>query len=128
MPLFSDVIFDIMHGHVFHGSMNRCFKFDVVYLFYHSLLIILSWFANVISILDHTATSSPKLQYIVFALQELYSSFFRQITFQLLHGAQERDKNLFDEEATPHNFELDGILLFIGETFSRICRRGASGN
>lgn len=53
-------------------------------------------------------------------------SFFRQITFQLLHGAEERDKNLFDEEATPHNFELDGILLFIGETFSRICRRGAS--
>ncbi|KAL9375470.1 hypothetical protein Peur_032349 [Populus x canadensis] len=53
-------------------------------------------------------------------------SFFRQITFQLLHGAQERDKNLSDEEATPHNFELDGILLFIGETFSRICRRGAS--
>ncbi|XP_061954022.1 uncharacterized protein LOC133676367 [Populus nigra] len=53
-------------------------------------------------------------------------SFFRQITFQLLHGAQERDKNLSDEEATPHNFELDGILLFIGETLSRICRRGAS--
>ncbi|KAG6746123.1 hypothetical protein POTOM_050637 [Populus tomentosa] len=56
----------------------------------------------------------------------LSSQYPWQITFQLLHGAQERDKNLSDEEATPHNFELDGILLFIGETFSRICRRGAS--
>ena len=71
MPLFSDVIFDIMHAHVFHGSMNRCFNFDVVYLFYHSLFIILSWFANVISILDQTATSSPKLQCIVL----LYKSY-----------------------------------------------------
>ncbi|KAJ6374435.1 hypothetical protein OIU78_030036 [Salix suchowensis] len=53
-------------------------------------------------------------------------SFFRQITLQLLHGAQERDKNLSDEESTSYNFELDGILLFTGVTFSRICRRGAS--
>ena len=53
----------------FHES---CFSFDAVYLFYHSLFIILSWFANVISILDQTATSSLKLlQYIVL----LYKSY-----------------------------------------------------
>ncbi|KAJ6760854.1 TELOMERE LENGTH REGULATION PROTEIN TEL2 FAMILY MEMBER [Salix purpurea] len=45
-------------------------------------------------------------------------SFFRQITFQLLHGAQERDKNLSDEESTSYNFELDEVLL--GELVSHV--------
>uniref|UniRef100_A0A6N2KCV9 TELO2 ARM repeat domain-containing protein n=1 Tax=Salix viminalis TaxID=40686 RepID=A0A6N2KCV9_SALVM len=74
----------------------------------------------VASIPDKAQPKAPAL------LSSQYPCSLMQITFQLLHGAQERDKNLSDEESTSYNFELDGILLFTGETFSRICRRGAS--
>lgn len=45
-------------------------------------------------------------------------SFFKQITIQLLSGVEGVTISCKDD--------LDGTLLFIGETFSRICRRGSS--
>ncbi|KAG9450118.1 hypothetical protein H6P81_010083 [Aristolochia fimbriata] len=47
--------------------------------------------------------------------------FFKQITAQLLDGVQSRAVELFDGKDA-----LDGPMLFAGETFSRICRRGFS--
>ncbi|XP_038894119.1 telomere length regulation protein TEL2 homolog isoform X2 [Benincasa hispida] len=43
-------------------------------------------------------------------------SFFKQITNQLLSLA----------EAKSSSIELDGTMIFVGETFSRICRRGSA--
>lgn len=53
-----------------------------------------------------------------FSLQEIISSFFKQITNQFLSLAEAKDFS---------NIELDGIMMFVGETFSRICRRGSAG-
>ncbi|PKA50062.1 putative protein phosphatase 2C 19 [Apostasia shenzhenica] len=53
-------------------------------------------------------------------------SFFRHIVTQLLDGAQERYLELHGGLDT---FDLtipDSSLLFLGETFSRICRRGSA--
>lgn len=52
--------------------------------------------------------------------------FFQQITKQLLVGIEERAMEVFNEkDASNRNF-LDGSFLFVGETFSRICRRGSA--
>lgn len=56
------------------------------------------------------------------------SLFFKQLTIQLLSGAEERAITLSDKEASFGISETDGTLLFVGETFCRICRRGSSGN
>lgn len=56
------------------------------------------------------------------------SLFFKQLTIQLLSGAEERAITLSDKEASFSISETDGTLLFVGETFCRICRRGSSGN
>ncbi|KAJ4823387.1 hypothetical protein Tsubulata_023429 [Turnera subulata] len=45
--------------------------------------------------------------------------FFKHITSQLLLGGEESSDTL-------NKYDKDGTLLFIGETFSRICRRGSS--
>lgn len=34
---------------------------------------------------------------------------------------------LHDQEASSDSHDVDGTLLFVGETFARICRRGAVG-
>lgn len=44
-------------------------------------------------------------------------SFFKQITNQFLSLAEAKDFS---------NIELDGIMMFVGETFSHICRRGSA--
>ncbi|KAH9776638.1 Telomere reg-2 domain-containing protein [Citrus sinensis] len=54
------------------------------------------------------------------------SLFFKQLTIQLLSGAEERAITLSDKEASFGISETDGTLLFVGETFCRICRRGSS--
>ena len=53
-----------------------------------------------------------------FSSQEIFSSFFKQITNQLLSLAEAEDFKYID---------LDGTMMFVGETFSRICRRGSAG-
>jgi telomere length regulation protein len=54
--------------------------------------------------------------------------FFKQIAIQLLLLAEERDDNILDRETFFNKSEMGDVLLFVGETFSRICRRGSAGN
>ncbi|KAM1739702.1 hypothetical protein ACFX11_015379 [Malus domestica] len=49
--------------------------------------------------------------------------FFKQVTVQLLSLAEERNTNLLDGAFLKS--DMNGTLLFAGETFSRICRRGS---
>ncbi|XP_043695771.1 telomere length regulation protein TEL2 homolog [Telopea speciosissima] len=50
--------------------------------------------------------------------------FFKQVIIQLLAGAEERSVEIcYNEEALDQSVS-DGTFLFVGETFSRICRRG----
>lgn len=58
---------------------------------------------------------------MLFPLQEYYSSFFKQISIQLLTGMVER-------LAISSKSDMDVNVLFVGEIFSRICRRGSSGS
>ncbi|CAK9172583.1 unnamed protein product [Ilex paraguariensis] len=52
--------------------------------------------------------------------------FFKQITIQLLAGAEEWDRNLCHEAAMVNKGGVDGFISFIGEVFARICRRGSA--
>ncbi|XP_068642099.1 uncharacterized protein [Aristolochia californica] len=52
--------------------------------------------------------------------------FFKQITVQLLAGGQARAMKLSDRKDALEKIAMDGPILFVGETFSRICRRGFS--
>lgn len=67
------------------------------------------------------------MNFFVNSLKEYHSLFFKTITIQLLSGLQERAANLSDKFTSFNKIELDGTLLFVGESFSRICRRGSSG-
>jgi hypothetical protein len=58
-----------------------------------------------------------------FFFTNVFSVFFRQIIVQLLSLEEERE--VID---TSDEMDKNGALLFIGETFSRICRRGSAGN
>lgn len=53
-------------------------------------------------------------------------SFFKQITVQLLSLAEEREENPSDKKTIFNKSDMGGALLFVGETFSRICRRGSA--
>ncbi|KAK4568904.1 hypothetical protein RGQ29_004357 [Quercus rubra] len=53
-------------------------------------------------------------------------SFFKQITIQLLSVAEEKDEKLFDNGTLCNRSDMSDALLFVGETFSRICRRGSA--
>ncbi|KAL6497202.1 hypothetical protein OROGR_029131 [Orobanche gracilis] len=54
------------------------------------------------------------------------TSFSAQVTGQLLHGVEEWDLKLVDKSAVTNHIHMDGSILFIGETFTRICRRGST--
>nr|XP_048330054.1 uncharacterized protein LOC125422429 isoform X1 [Ziziphus jujuba var. spinosa] len=51
--------------------------------------------------------------------------FFKQITIQLLSLAEESNMNLLNKGAISDKNDMDGTLLFVGEIFARICRRGS---
>nr|POE72637.1 telomere length regulation protein tel2 like [Quercus suber] len=53
-------------------------------------------------------------------------SFFKQITIQLLSVAEEKEEKLFDNGTLCSRSDMGDALLFVGETFSRICRRGSA--
>ncbi|KAL3529451.1 hypothetical protein ACH5RR_008773 [Cinchona calisaya] len=53
-------------------------------------------------------------------------SFFKSITAQLLAGAEEWDKNLPDGADSCNKMDADSTILFVGEIFARICRRGSA--
>ncbi|PQM37274.1 telomere length regulation protein TEL2 homolog [Prunus yedoensis var. nudiflora] len=50
--------------------------------------------------------------------------FFKQVTIQLLSLAEERNMNLL-EEGVCLKSDMNGTLQFVGEIFSRVCRRGS---
>ncbi|THG22716.1 hypothetical protein TEA_018484 [Camellia sinensis var. sinensis] len=54
------------------------------------------------------------------------SFFFKQITIQLIAGAEEWDVNLCSKDVIFNKMGLDGTILFVGESFARICRRGSA--
>ncbi|KAF4395042.1 hypothetical protein G4B88_017912 [Cannabis sativa] len=62
-----------------------------------------------------------------YPLPNLVCMFFKQITIQLLSLAEERNSNLVDGGAVFNGSGMDGYgtFTFVGETFSRICRRGS---
>ncbi|KAK6148135.1 hypothetical protein DH2020_019047 [Rehmannia glutinosa] len=53
--------------------------------------------------------------------------FFKRLTTQLLHGVEEWDLRLVDKSAVANDIHMDGSILFVGEAFARICRRGSAG-
>lgn len=63
--------------------------------------------------------------FISFILDKYYSLFFKQVAVQLLSLTEEGNMDMLDEGAF---CDMNGTLLFVGETFSRICRRGFVGN
>ncbi|CAN1128757.1 Telomere length regulation protein TEL2 homolog [Linum perenne] len=52
--------------------------------------------------------------------------FFKQITNQLLSLAHNWGETTSDKESTLNKCDTDAIMIFIGDTFSRICRRGST--
>ncbi|KAL6963817.1 hypothetical protein U1Q18_034822 [Sarracenia purpurea var. burkii] len=52
--------------------------------------------------------------------------FFKQITIQLIAGAEEWDMNLCNKESIFLKNGAGSIILFVGESFARICRRGSA--
>ncbi|KAG6478638.1 hypothetical protein ZIOFF_062081 [Zingiber officinale] len=55
-------------------------------------------------------------------------SFFQKVVNQLLVGAEDCDYQVSNYINASDANDLDGSLLFVGETFSRICRRGSTVN
>ena len=58
----------------------------------------------------------------LFTLHQNFSFFFKKITVQLIAGAEEWDMNLCSKEAVFNKNIVDGSILFVGESFARICR------
>ncbi|XP_017258407.1 uncharacterized protein LOC108227646 isoform X1 [Daucus carota subsp. sativus] len=52
--------------------------------------------------------------------------FFKQITIQLLNVAEELKTNFCNGKVVLHKTDVDGAIIFVGEIFSRICRRGSA--
>ncbi|CAK8566232.1 unnamed protein product [Lathyrus sativus] len=52
--------------------------------------------------------------------------FFRQIIVQVLSLEEDREVILLEKIDTSDEMDKNGALLFIGEMFSRICRRGSA--
>lgn len=53
--------------------------------------------------------------------------FFKQVVVQLLSLAEEREMVLLDNVGMD-KMDQNGTMFFVGEMFSRICRRGSTGN
>lgn len=64
---------------------------------------------------------------LFYPLLDISSLFFKRLTTQLLHGAEEWDLNLGDKSAVANDNDMDATILFVGEAFARICRRGSAG-
>ncbi|XP_071692455.1 uncharacterized protein [Rutidosis leptorrhynchoides] len=52
--------------------------------------------------------------------------YIKRITVQLIQGAEEWDKKCKDPSTNFSKSDLDGSILFIGDAFARICRRGST--
>ncbi|KAI3688672.1 hypothetical protein L2E82_46425 [Cichorium intybus] len=63
-----------------------------------------------------------------FGASTLLSShlYIKRITIQLIQGSEEWSKKYHDELINKNGSDLDGTMLFIGDAFARICRRGSA--
>ncbi|KAI3820688.1 hypothetical protein L1987_08236 [Smallanthus sonchifolius] len=52
--------------------------------------------------------------------------YVKRIARQLIQGAEEWNKNCYDKSTNFGRSDLDGSILFIGDAFARICRRGST--
>ncbi|PWA87366.1 embryo defective protein [Artemisia annua] len=52
--------------------------------------------------------------------------YVKKITIQLIQGAEEWEKKHYNESTNLTRSDLDGSILFIGDVFARICRRGST--
>ncbi|KAL8456813.1 hypothetical protein ACS0TY_034887 [Phlomoides rotata] len=52
--------------------------------------------------------------------------FFKRLTTQLLRGAEDWDLKLVNKSTVSNENHLDATILFVGEAFARICRRGSA--
>lgn len=62
-----------------------------------------------------------------FFFTRVFSLFFKQIVVQLLYLAEEREMILPENVDALDEMDKNGALFFVGEMFSRICRRGYAG-
>ncbi|KAL4566649.1 hypothetical protein LXL04_030769 [Taraxacum kok-saghyz] len=52
--------------------------------------------------------------------------YIKRITIQLIQGAEEWNKKYHDELVNYNDTHFNGCMLFIGDAFARICRRGST--
>ncbi|KAI3686392.1 hypothetical protein L1987_80067 [Smallanthus sonchifolius] len=52
--------------------------------------------------------------------------YIKRIASQLIQGAEEWSKKYYDKSTNFSRSDLDGSILFIGDAFARICRRGST--
>ena len=79
------------------------------------------------SLPDDNDVLSPWSILPCFSSPKIFSLFFRQIIIQLLSLSEERDV-LLQNRVEFGKKDDNGALIFIGELFTRICRRGSAGN
>ncbi|GMQ01130.1 hypothetical protein CsSME_00047882 [Camellia sinensis var. sinensis] len=70
--------------------------------------------------------STEELYSKISRVAQLITSIPDKITFQLIAGAEEWDVNLCGKDVIFNKMGLDGTILFVGESFARICRRGSA--
>nr|XP_043607857.1 telomere length regulation protein TEL2 homolog isoform X2 [Erigeron canadensis] len=84
---------------------------------------------------QHTSTISRVAQLITsvpdkarLGASNLLSShlYVKRTTIQLIQAAEEWDTKDYDKSTNVSNSNLDGLMLFIGDAFARICRRGSA--
>ncbi|KAH7680909.1 telomere length regulation protein [Dioscorea alata] len=80
-----------------------------------------------ISMLAQTLASIPdKARVKASSVLSSQSKFFQQVVIQLMDGAAERAINFPHRADALDEPTTDSAFLFVGETFSRICRRGST--
>ncbi|CAL5358120.1 unnamed protein product [Camellia sinensis] len=70
--------------------------------------------------------SAEELYSKISRVAQLITSIPDKITIQLIAGAEEWDVNLCSKDVIFNKMGLDGTILFVGESFARICRRGSA--
>uniref|UniRef100_A0A7N0RJV4 Telomere length regulation protein conserved domain-containing protein n=1 Tax=Kalanchoe fedtschenkoi TaxID=63787 RepID=A0A7N0RJV4_KALFE len=106
-----------------NGVLNMAREFDAMFYadgFTHQQLKPLVSRASqlVTSIPDKVQSKAPK------ALSS--HLYFKKVTAQLLSGAEEFEMKMNEKASTSSIINSGGGLLFVGEVFSRICRRGSA--
>lgn len=81
---------------------------------------------SLVSRVSQLVTSIPDKIHSTAPKALLSHSFFKGVTAQLLSGAEEIKMKTTEEALTTNSVQGGDPLLFVGEVFSRICRRGSA--